>query len=96
MLCHNTDQMKRPNLYLDAEGKQVKGRYIYPAEHGKFLAICRYPEGYNKSKVCYEMEEAVAFVRDEYDTYAPGWYYNSEMDKVFLRRPGDVRPERMF
>jgi hypothetical protein len=99
MLCHNIEQMvrkSRKSLYLDENGNTIQGRYIYHVDNGKFHAQLKYPEGYSKSKSCYSLEEAIAFVRDEYDTYAPGWYYDTDMRMVFLRRPGDPRPKRMF
>ena len=86
----------RSNTYVDASGNQVKGKYIYPRPHGKFQAMLKYPEGYSKSKMCYDMEEAVAFVEGQWETYAAGWYYNENGDKIFLRRPGDERPPREF
>ena len=88
--------MKRPNLYMDTNGEQVKGRYIYAAKQGKYQAMCKYPEGYSKTKICYSLEEALDFVQNQYIVYAPGWYYNSEMDKVFLTRPRDPKPERYY
>lgn len=86
----------RASLYVDENGNTIKGRYIYNRPQGKFFAACKYPEGYQKTKLCYTMEEAIAFVRDEYDTYAVGWYYDSDMRLVTLRRPGEERPPRTF
>jgi len=89
--------MPSANLYVDQNGKSIKpGRYIYKARANKFSAVCKYPEGYTKSKICYTMDEAVTFLTDEYEKYAPGWYYNNDMEMVFLRRPNDPRPERLY
>lgn len=89
--------MPSSNLYVTENGTAIKpGRYIYKARGNKFSAVCKYPEGYSKSKTCYTMEEAVSFVENEYDVYSLGWYYNNDMDMVFLRRHGDPRPERTF
>ena len=86
----------KKSLYLDENGNTIQGRYIYAARNGKFNAQLKYPEGYTKSKSCYSLEEAVKFVSEEYDTYALGWYYNTDMKMVFLKRPNDPRGERMY
>ena len=80
------------NLYTDINGNPIKGRYIYARPNRKFSAMLKYPEGFSKSKTCYSQEEAETFIRDECAIYAPGWYYNNDMDMVFLRRRGDPRP----
>jgi hypothetical protein len=53
--------------------------------------MCRYPEGYTKTKQFGTYEEAVSFVRDEWDTYAVGWYYDNDAQVVILKRPGELR-----
>ena len=97
MPCPNIEQMPpTTNLYLDVNGNAVKGRYIYARPNKRFSAMCKYPEGYSKAKMCYSLEEAVEFVERDYEKYAPGWYYNTDMEMVFLRRPNDPRPERSY
>lgn len=86
----------RVSLYVDENGNTVKGRYIWSKAGGKYQAMLKYPEGYCKSKTFYDLEEAVAFVRNDYIRYAPGWYYDENMGKVFLKRPDEIRPERMY
>ena len=97
MPCPNIGQMKlTTNLYRDSSGNVVTGRYIYARPNKRFSAMCKYPEGYTKGKMCYTFEEAVAFIEGDYEKYAPGWYYNTDMEMVFLRRPNDPRPPRMY
>jgi len=86
----------KTNLYKDVNGNPVKGKYIYNGKDGKYSAMCKYPEGYSKAKICYSMEEAIDFVENDYQTYALGWYYDTDMKMVFLRRRGDPRPERTY
>ena len=51
--------------------------------------MVKYPEGYGKSKICYDLEEAVAFVKGEWDTYVTGSYVNEYGETVRLRRKGE-------
>jgi hypothetical protein len=66
--------MVSTNLYTGG----LRGRYIYAVANQKYLASCRYPEGYGKSKTCYCIEEAVAFVTNEYELYKGGEYIDND------------------
>ena len=86
----------KSNVYLDASGNVIKGRYVYPRPGGKYQAMVKYPEGYNKSKICYDLEEAVAFVKGEWDTYASGSYVNEYGETVRLRRKDEPKTPREY
>jgi len=79
------------NLYVDENGNKVKGRYIYKRPNNNYYACCKYPEGYSKTKQFSTYEEAVGFVRDEWDTYAVGWFYDNDAQVVILKRPGELK-----
>ena len=80
-----------PNLYFDENGNRVKGRYIYRKATGNYYAMCKYPEGFSKTKQFSTFEEAVSFIRDEWDTYALGWYFNNDLELVVLKRPAELK-----
>jgi len=84
------------NLFRDAEGNLVKNRSIYRRPNDKYFAQMRYSQGYCKTKLCYSLEEAVAYITDNYETYVEGWYYDNDLRMVTLRRPGEERPPRMY
>lgn len=86
----------RPNLYKDEDGNFVKGRYVYSIALGKFSAMCKYPEGYSKTKIFYTFEDAVAFVEKDYDKYKTGEYIDNDGNLVIMTKKGDVKPKRMF
>ena len=88
---------KKSNLYTDTEGNLVKGRYIYKDEQReKYTAWMKYPEGYCKSGTFYCFEDAVSWIESNWTRFAPGWYYDTDMRVVVLRKPGDTRPKRTF
>ena len=53
--------------------------------------MCKYPEGFSKTKQFSTFEEAVSFIRDEWDTYALGWYFNNDLELVVLKRPAELK-----
>ena len=88
---------KRSNLYKDADGNLVKGRYIYKIQNGeKYIANMKYPAGYTKSGTFYCFEDAVSWIEGNWERFAPGWYYDEYMQLVILRKPGEARPKREF
>ena len=85
----------RSNLYKDASGNYVVGRYIYLQKNGRYLAQIKYPEGYNKSGLFYSFEDALSWIDTNYEKYRPGWYMDNGV-VITLRKPGEYRPKREF
>jgi uncharacterized protein YbdZ (MbtH family) len=85
------------NLYRDADGNFVKGRYIYKtSQNEKYMAQMKYPQGYTKCATLYSLEEAIEFIEGNWTRYEPGWYYDNDLKLVVLRRPGEHRSKRGF
>ena len=73
--------MSGSNLYRDQDGNIVKGRYIYKNKHKeKYTANMKYPEGYCKSGTFYSFQDAVTWIEGNWTRYAPGWYYDDDMN----------------
>jgi hypothetical protein len=85
----------RSNLYKDASGNLVVGRYIYLQKNGRYLTQVKYPEGHNKSALLYSFEDAVQWIEENYEKYRPGWYVDNG-EVITLRKPGEYRPKREF
>ena len=85
----------RSNLYRDASGNLIVGRYIYLQKNGRYMAQIKYPQGYQKSGLFYSLEDAVEWVDSNYDKFSPGWYIDNGV-VVTLRKPGEYRPKREF
>jgi hypothetical protein len=77
------------NLYKDENGKPIRGRYVYARPNQRYSAMCKYPEGYSKSKMCYSLEEAVEFVERDYEKYKCGEYIDNDGRLITMvrRRP---------
>jgi uncharacterized protein YbdZ (MbtH family) len=85
----------RSNLYQDASGNSIAGRYIYLQKNGRYMAQLKYPEGYTKSALLYSFEEAVEWIEANWEKYRPGWYIDNG-EVIVLRKPGEYRPKREF
>jgi hypothetical protein len=68
---------QRSNLYKDASGNVVVGKFIYQSK-GRYMAQCRYPEGHQKSVLLYTFEEANEWIKTNWEKYLPGWYHDND------------------
>jgi hypothetical protein len=85
----------RANLYKDATGNSVAGRYIYKRQNDRYMAQFRYPEGHQKSTLLYSFEEAVEWIEANWEKYLPGWYLDNG-EVIVIKKPGEYRPKREF
>jgi len=84
--------MAGKNLYKDPDGNSVRGRYVYHVKNNnRFVAQCKYPEGYRKTSLWDTVEEAIDWVDSNWDKYKTGFYYDLDGAYRRLRKVGEPR-----
>lgn len=80
------------NLYRDAEGNVMKGKYLHLLSNGRYRAMFYYPEGHQKCKLFYELEEATYWLDTQWDVYKAGIYYDECLGRdVILQKVSHLR-----
>lgn len=80
------------NLYRDADGNVIKGKYLHLLNNGRYRGMFYYPEGHQKTRLFYELEEANTWLDTMWDLYKTGTYYDPLLGReVTLKKASHLR-----
>lgn len=80
------------NIYRDHDGNVIKGKYLHLLSNGRYRAMFYYPEGHQKCKLFYELEEAKTWLDTQWDFYKTGTFYDVCLGReVTIQKVSHVR-----